>query len=220
VSGLRIFFLTLALAALAVAVVGLSLHRRTLPAPKDASSPWLKVPIEMDAREWGMRFLVLRTMVDADSLLRTCQGPGAEQYAIHLSESWFKEGREDWLVRLRRSGDNFDALVSDEFPDAPPTGANPYIRPVSFPEHYSVTVADLADVRRPLGSEALWLAPQDDSVCNDGPWVTVEACVNGEYFARSRSCEEAGAMKQLDLLWSALRRHFHSPPPTVWVESN
>ena len=207
----RVFWLTLALGACVALLTGYLVFRSPSPPQLDRAGHWLKVPIDMDARSWGMRFLLNRVLDADDSMSRQCYGPDPERYAIHIAESWFTEHREDWLIRLQRSGERFDVLVADASVVAPPPHYRSNARLFGTPDYYSMTVAELDDLRQSLESEALWRAPQSDLACTDGPSIVIEACVDGQYYARARTCEP-GVMEQQDAVWTALRRHFRSPP--------
>jgi hypothetical protein len=144
-------------------------------------------------------------------------GKEKDRYVAHIGENAF---HPSWKIVMDVDGNDIDIRWGYEnIPPPPPLGDRRPIRvePVSMTRK---SRAEMESIRKVWSDQALWHAPQDAQAfaCLDGDPVLLEACVNGQYAARSRNCNEQ-AMKATVKLWQAFNRVLPPPHDVEWRDA-
>lgn len=220
--------LWLALFATCATYVALSpSYRQTTPSTNE--SHWIGLPDSgMDAGELPIRELLNphgHRVGDDDAFTGLAWSCGRfhgisdslfpERYIAHVSESaWgayqdiMIDVDEDQLLFSIRSGDFLPP------PPPPPDGADTpdmiTIRPVT---HLRMQKSRAEPIRQAWNNHALWHAPQKPDTCADDALMMLEACVDGRYAVRRRSCVD-NADEAADALRTAFKTLLPAPEPT------
>ena len=183
---------------------------RTLAGP----SPWIPLPASgMDASQASVRDLL--SSLASDDLAATCGWRDAgirEHYRLLISRDVWGDHRQ---IDIVPQDDSLDISIRDGgFPPPPPPGTvgdddDTRIVPVM---HIRLARSAAEPLRRAWNTQRLWHAPQSEVHCLDGKPLRLEACVNGRFAARSRTCDVA-AHSDREALWHGVDSLLPKPAP-------
>jgi hypothetical protein len=198
--------LTLWLALFATGATYLALspsYRQAVP--PSSESPWIGLPDSgMDASEVSIRELLNpyghRHVGGGDPFTRLAWSCGQfqgtrdsrfpERYIAHVSDSAWAPSL-DIIIEVDKDQLLFSIRSADYPPPPPPPssdGRTPdmiTIRPVT---HLRMEKSRAEPIRQAWNNDALWHAPQKADTCVDDALMMLEACVDGRYAVRRRSC--------------------------------
>ena len=134
-----------------------------------------------------------------------------ERYIAHVSDdAW----NTRWGIIIDVEQDQLQfSIRSDDF--LPPPSANDAntgdmitIRPVT---HLRMHKSRAEPIRQAWNNAALW-PPQKQNFCMDGASIRLEACIQGRYAMRSRTCDR-DAQQAADTLRTAFKALLPTPEP-------